>query len=276
MEPDFYIGWQDKSPASFKKASRRAVIALAALVPLVAVLLVLQQRGFSTAVFEYGKLTTFEGQLIRQPVPFLRIRVKDSPANAPRFERLLLIGFGKHGADSTLSQWEKKHGSLAAKNLTVRGTRIYHEGHTALELTEEADALLTVSALANVSPIPVPAPESPGEVTLRGEITDPKCFLGVMKPGDGRPHKSCAVRCISGGIPPLLWVRNGPGHNQGYLLVGPSGEVINQQIMNDIGKNVTVRGRIEKADNWLILYTSSVAVVAQPRLDEQMQVAMCR
>jgi hypothetical protein len=276
MEPDFYIGWQAQSPPSFKKATRRAIIALAVLVPILAVLLVLQQRGFSTAVFEYGKLTTLNGQLIRQPVPFLRILVKNSATNAPRFERVLLIGLGKHGADSTLNQWEKKHGSLVGKILKIRGTLIYHEGHTALELTEEADALLAVSTPAITQPAPNLAMASLGEVTLRGEITDPKCFLGVMKPGNGRPHKSCAVRCISGGIPPLLWVRGGVGREQGYLLVGPSGERINQQIMNDIGKNSMVHGRLVQADNWLILYTDSVEAVASAPLDEPLAIAMCR
>jgi hypothetical protein len=280
MEPDFYIGWQDQSPPSFKKTTRRFVLTLAVLVPILAVLLVLQQRGFSTAVFEYGKLTTLDGQLIRQPVPFLRILVKDSTTNAPRFERVLLIGLGKHGADSTLNQWEKKHGSLTGKTLKIRGTLIYHEGHAALELTEEADALLAVSTPTTPKSAPNLATESLGEVTLQGEITDPKCFLGVMKPGNGRPHKSCAVRCISGGIPPLLWIRNGAGHEQGYLLVGPSGEHINQQIMKDIGRDVRIKGRLEQADNWLILYIDAPVevIVAQrqpTRLDEQQAIALC-
>lgn len=281
MKSDFYIGWQDQSPLSFKKTTRRVILALAMLVPILAVLLVLQQRGFSTAVFEYGHQTTLDGQLIRQPVPFLRIRVKperrsDSPANAPQFERVLLIGLGKHGADSTLNQWEKKHGSLTDKTLKIRGTLIYHKDHAALELTDEADALLAVSTPTTPKLAPNLATESLGDVRLQGEITDPKCFLGVMKPGNGRPHKSCAVLCISGGIPPLLWVRNGAGHEQGYLLVGPSGERINHQIMNNIGKNSMVHGRLVQADNWLILYTDSVEAVASARLDEQLAIAMCR
>ena len=41
---------------------------------------------------------------------------------------------------------------------------------------------------------------------VKGEIVDPKCFFGVMKPGEGKPHKDCAIRCILGGIPPVLKV----------------------------------------------------------------------
>ncbi len=43
-----------------------------------------------------------------------------------------------------------------------------------------------------------------GEFTLQGEIVDRKYFLGVMDPGEGKVHRDCAVRCISGGIPQAL------------------------------------------------------------------------
>lgn len=41
-------------------------------------------------------------------------------------------------------------------------------------------------------------------VTLDGELVDSKCYLGTMKPGDGKTHKSCAILCLRGGIPPLF------------------------------------------------------------------------
>ncbi len=107
---------------------------------------------------------------------------------------------------------------------------------------------------------------------MQGEITDPKCFLGVMKPGVGRPHRSCAVRCI----PPLLWVRNSTGRENGYLLVGPNGEPINEQILNDVGRGVRIEGRLEKADNWLILYVDGPVGVARLRADVVAQIALCR
>ncbi len=269
-EPDFYIGWQDKAAPLFAKPVRRVVIGLFVLVPLLAVLLVWQQRGFSDGVFEYGQLTTLEGQLIREPVPFLRIPVRS--AGGSGFERVLLIGLGKHGADSTLQQWVQKHGSLANKTLKISGTLIYYEGKAALELTEQADSLLAVSE-ATSSPIPTPI--SLGMVSLQGEITDPKCFLGVMKPGDGRPHRSCAVRCIAGGIPPLLYVTDERGQRNGYLLVGPNSEPINREMLPYVGKNVQLRGRLKKADNWLILHVDAPVLVSQKLLDYGREIAMC-
>lgn len=270
---DFYIGWQDKAPSAYAKAVRWAVFALVALVPTVAGLLVWHQRGFSEAVFEYGQLTTLDGQLVRQPVPFLRVPVKKALAK-PLFERVLLVGNGKHGADATIRQWEERYGSLTGKNLKIRGTLIYHEGHAALELSEETDALRSVSTPAQPPTNPVVV--ALGEVTVQGEITDPKCFLGVMKPGDGRPHRSCAVRCIAGGIPPLLWVRDGNGWENGYVLAGPNGEPINDQILNEVGHNVRLRGRLEQADNWLILYVDTPVQTIRLRTDVLAQIALCR
>ena len=58
-----------------------------------------------------------------------------------------------------------------------------------------------------------------GEHTLRGEIVDIKCYLGVMKPAHGKPHRSCAARCISGGIPPVLMVKDRDGDTNYLLLV---------------------------------------------------------
>jgi hypothetical protein len=285
MKPDndFYIGWQADAPTLFRKAVRWALIVLAVVVPLLAGLLVWQQQGFSGAVFEYGKLTTLEGELIRTPVPFLRIPVKQTVGNALLFERVLLIGYNKRGADSTLNQWEAKQGPLANKTLTVRGTLIYHDGKAALELTEEADALVRVSGPTQpLRPEPGKTQVQPitdtgslGMITITGEITDPKCMLGVMKPGEGRPHRSCAVRCIAGGIPPLLSVRNRKGQANYYLIVGPTGQPLNASILTDIGRPVRLRGRLEQADNWLILYTDSVQPIAQAPLDEAFQIAMC-
>ncbi|GAB4022567.1 hypothetical protein [Spirosoma koreense] len=275
-EDDFYIGWQADAPFSFRTAVRRAALALVVIVPILAGLLVWQQRGFSGAVFEYGKLTTLEGELIRIPIPFLRIQEKQTAGNVPLFERILLIGFNKRGADSTLNVWESKYGSLANKRLKVRGTLLYHNGKAALELTEEADALLSVSDTKPSAVPPVSSALEPGNlgiVSLRGEITDPKCMLGVMKPGEGRPHRSCAVRCIAGGIPPVLSVQNRSGQPNYYLVVGPMGQPLNASILINVGRSVALRGRLEQADNWLILYTNSVQPLAQAPLDQS--VAMC-
>ena len=248
---------------------------LAVVIPVMATLLVWQQRGFSGGVFEYGQLTTLEGELIRAPVPFLRIPVKQAAGGVPLFERILLIGYNKRGADSTLNQWEAKHGLLANKTVTVRGTLLYHEGKAALELTEEADALIRVSAPGQTG-TSAEKPVDLGMVMVSGEIADPKCLLGVMKPGEGRPHKSCAVRCIAGGIPPLLSAHSSNAQTNYYLIVGPKGQPLNPHILTNVGRPVQLRGRLEQVDNWLILYTDSVKSLTQNGYFGEGSIALCR
>src|SRR5690349_19376703 len=60
-------------------------------------------------------------------------------------------------------------------------------------------------------------------VSLRGEIVDSKCFLGAMRPGNGKTHKACAMLCIAGGVPPMFVTRDSAGREEYYLLAGPDG-----------------------------------------------------
>ncbi len=61
-----------------------------------------------------------------------------------------------------------------------------------------------------------------GAVTLTGEIVDTKCHLGVMNPGEGKVHRDCAVRCISGGAPPVSGADQ-EGDTRLLLLTGADG-----------------------------------------------------
>ena len=56
----------------------------------------------------------------------------------------------------------------------------------------------TERALAGLLPRPL------GSLQIEGEIVDIKCWLGRMKPGDGRTHRACGQFCIQGGIPPHM------------------------------------------------------------------------
>lgn len=92
------------------------------------------------------------------------------------------------------------------------------------------------------------APERPvGRLTLRGQIIDPKCHFGAMKPGEGKVHRACAVRCISGGIPPVLMVhergtRGGPDKRVYYILTGLEGEPVNHAVLHFVAEPVEISG----------------------------------
>ena len=90
----------------------------------------------------------------------------------------------------------------------------------------------------------LPAPQVPtidlGAVTVTGEIVDSKCYLGVMNPGNGKVHRDCAARCISGGIPPIFVSLDGEHQ---FLLVGPDGNAIAANALREfVAEPITLTG----------------------------------
>lgn len=248
QENEFYIGWSAETPPGIARRVRWFLLGLAVLVPVAAVLTVLYQRGFSNGVFEYGKNTELQGILHLSPVPMLQVENGADPAGKPVVQDILLVAPGKFGfrhfepGDPGLSL-----DAFDGSSVVLTGFLIYHDGKTAMEVSGIRQAGRAITTR--------PAAASLGLTTLRGEITDPKCLLGVMKPGQGKPHRECAIRCLSGGIPPLLKVAGTTGEAEYYLLVGPGGESINRELLPFAADAVQMCGRLEQQDDWLILYT---------------------
>jgi hypothetical protein len=71
-----------------------------------------------------------------------------------------------------------------------------------------------------------------------------------MNPGNGKVHRDCAVRCISGGIPPAFLVRDANGHTETLLLANWKPE-----LLNHIAEPITIRGRLARSSGRLTLYT---------------------
>ena len=126
--------------------------------------------------------------------------------------------------------------------MTLRGTLIWRGGHTLLELLPESLQAAPAPALAEERVAAL------GRRTLRGEIVDSKCFLGVMKPGTGKLHRACAVRCLSGGIPPALRTADGL-----VLLLRADGRVPGREILPFVARSVTVTGALERHGDRLVL-----------------------
>jgi hypothetical protein len=116
----------------------------------------------------------------------------------------------------------------------------------AVEMSREGSRVLEVEgdgSAAAVGAGHLPASEALGYATLRGEIVDPKCFGGTMKPGEGKIHRACAVRCISGGVPPVLVTTSGDA-SVWYVLTGPHGEAIGREVLDYVADTVEVRGTV--------------------------------
>jgi hypothetical protein len=90
-----------------------------------------------------------------------------------------------------------------------------------------------------------------GTVTLTGEIVDSKCYLGVMNPGQGKVHRDCAARCLSGGIPPIFVTSD--GHEQ-LLLVGMDGRALGRDALGEfIAEPIQIQGELLESGSTQLL-----------------------
>jgi len=237
---EFYIGYLPDAPAQLARSTRGYVRRLIALGLVVAALTTLLQGSFSRAVFEFGVVRRFEGWLTQTPYPSLLVA---RPGGG--HSRYLLTRFGKWGIES-------QSAPFATQYVRLEGSLIYRDDQTMIEV---ADGTLEVAQ----TPSPAPAlerwSEDLGDATLVGEIVDSKCFLGVMKPGRLKPHRACATRCLSGGVPPVLLVRDPSGNATYLLLVSADGAPVGRTVVERdlVAEPVEIRGRVLRYDNQLVL-----------------------
>ena len=252
-QDDLYIGWQAKAPTSYAKMTRLAIIVILLLTLGVAILYPISQVGFSNSISELGQFTQIEGVIYKYPVPMLKVKSDEGI-----YHNLLLCGFGKQDAFETINYLEEKHGNLEENLVKLNTEMIYFDGKTILEVPFFKNKDVSVQKLAE--PFPERKSESLGEISLTGEIVDAKCYLGVMKPGFGKIHRSCGVRCISGGIPALLVTQNGEGNYNYFIITSEDDSNIQEEILPYVGKAVKVSGLLEKVDEWMVLKISATNI----------------
>jgi len=246
-QQEFYIGWMPKAPAGFAKYLKKALLILFPVALVIGYLLATSQKNFSTANFEYGKITDVTGIYYNKPVPLIKIYDKNRESIT-----VPLVGYGKHGADTVIMELEKeKNVSLNGKEITLKGTLIYGDGKVLMQIDKNDNPIVNIGSGSTFSVIE----KDLGTQIIRGEIIDPKCYFGVMKPGEGKVHRDCAIRCILGGIPPVLHVQNEKGENNYYLIVGPNGEKMNEAVQDMVAEPVSIEAKVVQQDDWIILYT---------------------
>ena len=245
--PEFYIGWMAKAPKGFAKHVKKVLLILFPVALIVGYLLSFNQKKFSNANFEFGKTTNVKGIYYSSPVPMLKVFDKNNLSIT-----LPLVGYGKHGAETAIMELEKEKGvSLNGKEVTLKGTLIYGDGKALLQIDKNDNPIINIGTSSSVQL----HQKDLGTQTIRGEIIDPKCYFGVMKPGEGKVHRDCAIRCILGGIPPVLHVQNEKGESNYYLIVGPNGEKMNEAVQDVVAEPVSIEAKVVQQDDWIILYT---------------------
>lgn len=228
-EPEFYVGYQAQAPPRLSLFVRGVVAVLALTGLAAALILVAGQAPFADARFEYGQPREYEGQLLAWPYPMLI-----TPSG-----RYLLVAPGKHGFSAE---------GLDGRRIHVKGTLIRRGEDQMLEVEPSS-----VRDLGRATPGEEPALMDLGDAVLSGEIVDSKCFLGVMNPGQGKVHRDCAVRCISGGVPPAFLVRDAGGTARVLLLWGRDGRRLGREILDFVAGPLTISGRLKKQGTTLLL-----------------------
>jgi hypothetical protein len=190
------------------------------------------QRVYGPGLFEYGIVRSFSGRIEAEPQPMLVVPRAGAAGGEPApASRYLLAAPGKSGAAPLVREWD-------GRDVTPKGSVVCREGRTLVEVVPGSiEPSLTRIALAADEPIPL------GSVMLAGGIVDSKCWLGVMNPGSAKPHRACAVRCLSGGIVQML-------------LVAENGGPLNAEVLDLVAEPVEIRGNAERRGDLLVLRAS--------------------
>ena len=231
MSGEFYIGYQPQSPPGLARRSR-AMVRLALLLGVVTVVsLAVSQEPEIPGNFEFGTVRTFEGILIEKPVPMLRVAPPEGVEGTA--SPLVLVGFGKAG----LPDFARGHDGA---RIRANGTLVVQGPHAMIELNDpESFEVLDPNPPAEESA------EALGDVEITGELVDTKCWFGVMRPATGKVHRACAIRCLSGGVPPGILVRDTEGNAAVFMLAGADGEPLEYDL-EWAALAVTARGSLER------------------------------
>jgi hypothetical protein len=237
---EFYVGYLPEAPAQLGARTRKIALSLLLLATLVGAGVSLGFGRLPVANFEFGTARSFVGTVIEKPYPALLVERPGTIQGLPTYSRYHLVSFGKFGASAAVEGWN-------GRRVALEGTLVFREGQTMIELVggtlseAEGDAVLPLDD------------ESLGTHRLQGEIVDSKCFLGVMNPGNLKPHRACAARCISGGVPPVLCVRDESGTALYLLLVDLDGSAVNQRVLDFVAEPIEIRGEVLRTGDQLVL-----------------------
>lgn len=222
-----YVGYLP-IPHRHRRFLAVALPGLALVAGAVAITVGAAQRDPGPGVWSDGEAVSLRGVVAERPYP--AIVTSDG-------ELWLLVEMGKRGAQERIA-------GAAGAAVEVTGWPLRREGRRMLELAPGAESVRRLGD-------DIEAPSAPSQnttaVTLTGEIVDSKCFLGAMKPGDGKAHKACATLCVTGGIPPVLVTFGADGSTTGfYLITDAAGDSANALAAPLLGEPVEVVGLLER------------------------------
>lgn len=243
MKDEFYIGYLDAAPSGIARRVLWFTTGLAVALLLLVSALAARQTEFGPGLFEFGIQREFKGVLLEKPLPMLHV---SGPGGVTNY---VLVGAGKHGLPAFA---QGNHG----RTVRFLGSLIERAGQRMIEMNAP-DTFAIETSTSTSSPDPHGEP-----VTLAGELVDTKCYFGVMRPATGKVHRACAIRCLSGGVPPGLLLRTS-GDSAIVVLLSNLEDTPGYEV-SWAGRAVEIHGRLQLVDGTPILRAESIALVQTP------------
>lgn len=237
----FYVGYL-KTPKPLVAFLAVVVGAAFGASAVLAVLLVTAQRDWGNASFQWDQgYQTRTGVLQVEPYPVLYL---PPDADHPKGRAIPLSGEGKVGVRDTAQ-------ALDGKPVEAGGFLLAADGRDMLQVGGDV-GLRAVPGGSLAGGYAGPVAEPVGPRTLRGEIVDSKCYLGAMRPGQGKTHKLCANLCLIGDIPPMFAVYREDGPPELLLLADQQGGPVTPALLNDTARYVELTGVVERRADLLV------------------------
>lgn len=223
---NFYVGYL-ALPKGLRGTIAALVIVLVALIAFDAWLVATLQPEAGDGHWA-DTPSEFVGTLTRDPYPMLRV---DKGGVTKTY---VIVSDEKRGAETALAKFPD------GASIKLTGFEVERAAVGMIQLAATEMAVADAPSVAD-------APrEIHGRVTVTGEIVDSKCWLGVMRPGDGHIHKACASVCILGGIPPMFVTRTEGAPSVMLLTLADGRAVPPERILEYVADSVHLSGIVEK------------------------------
>ena len=241
----FFIGWA-APPKELRAFLISLAVSLVVFAGLIAYLTAATQNDPGNGAFMGRANAT--GILQLDPYPVVHVIDSDRfVAGAP----LILSGNGKIGVRDRAAEFD---GQL----VKVAGARLARGDLNGLQLRGGANGLAAAEG-----DLPVLETRDLGRWRLTGEICDGKCLIGAMRPGRGLAHKACATLCLDGGVPPVFVATDKVEGSEFFLLAGPAGGPIGDEMLDLAAVFIQAEGQIERRGmlNVFLLDPATIEVV---------------
>lgn len=247
---EFFVGFVSPPPRGVARAARTAAVVIMIAVVVVGALVAVGQRSPGRGVWSTTP-RVWTGVFAAKPYPMLRAIDPETGAATTA----LLVREGKCGlmqergycgpppGVASMAEFSELLGRLDGSLVELTATALRRDGYVVLEVLSAPAAAAEDPDLRKLLAVKASARTEP--TLISGEIVDPKCFFGAMKPGEGATHRGCAVLCIEGGIPPVIVAYDASGRAVCLPIIGAGGEPAHGSMAPFAGDFVDMAGIVE-------------------------------